>query len=63
MENKFMDGTCSCTRDVYPRFMGAVEAVLRSVKEGYTSPKKGIARIEELVKEADDALNQLPNNW
>lgn len=63
MENTFLDGVCSCTRDVYPCFMGAVEAILGSVREGHTSPKKGIARIEELVKEADDALNQLPNNW
>lgn len=63
MGNTFLDGTCSCTREVYPRFMGAVEAILSSVREGYTSPKKGIAQIEELVKEADDALEKLPVIW
>lgn len=63
MENTFLDGTCSCKRDVYPRFMGAVEAILSSVREGYTSPKKGIAQIEELVKEADDALEKLSVIW
>ncbi len=40
MENTFLDGTCSCKREVYPRFMGAVEAILSSVREGYTSPRK-----------------------
>lgn len=43
--------------------MGAVEAILSSVREGYTSPEKGIAQIEELVKEADDALEKLPVIW
>lgn len=63
MENTFLDGICFCTRDVYPRFMGAVEAILGSVRDGTFPPEKGIAQIEELVKEADVALEKLPVIW
>lgn len=46
--------------EIYPYFMGVVESVLEIVQTGGYTPEEGIERLQEEVKAADEALDNLP---
>lgn len=59
-KNIYFDETCISRQDVYPRFMGAIQGIVGSAKDGSITAEKAIDWIEEELKDADEALRQLP---